>query len=82
MGLDNVLFRAQSVALNARTLALRDVAFIRQSQVTLRSETGLLAARPNTGRRVELGKVNFIRNVTYAGFPAQNAVGKGITISK
>ena len=82
MDLMNVGFRAENVALDARTIALTNVAFIANSDVTLRSQTGLLALRPNTGQPVELGKVNFIRNVSYGGKPAQNAIGRGITISK
>ena len=82
MDLMNVGFRAENVALDARTLTLTNVAFIANSNVTLRSQTGLLALRPNTGQPVELGKVNFIRNVSYGGKPAQNAIGRGITISK
>ncbi len=82
MSLTNVALQAQSVALDARTVTLTNVAFPALSNVTLRSETGLLATQPNTGRPVEVGKVNFIQNVTYGGSPAQNAVGSGISISK
>ena len=80
----NVAFRVQDdVALSARTLALTNVAFAGGSRVTLRSETGLLAARPNTNQPVELGKVNFIHNVTHGNVPAEVAVSGGsITITK
>ena len=82
MQLVGVNFQTQNVALEARTLALTNVAFAAQSSVTLRSQTGLLANRPNTGRPVELGKVNFIQNVTYGGKPAQNFIGAGIRLTK
>ena len=83
MTLNGAAFQAQSVSLDSRTLALTNVAFNSQSKVTLRSQTGLLAPNPNTSQPVELGKVNFIRNVTYGGAPAQNAVrGGSITITK
>ena len=83
MTLTNTAFRSQDVALGARTLALTNVAFLGGSKVRLRSETGLLAARPNTNQPVELGKVNFIRNVTHGSVPAQVAVSGGsITITK
>jgi hypothetical protein len=81
MGINGAAFQAIDVSLQARTLSLQNVNFVRNSNVTLRSETGLLAAQPNTGRPVELGKVNFIRNVNYDGQPAQNFVGRGITIA-
>ena len=82
MQLVGVNFQMQSVALEARTMALTNVAFAARSSVTLRSQTGLLALRPNTGRPVELGKVNFIQNVTYGGKPAQNFIDRGITLTK
>ena len=77
LSLNTVSVRAQSVSLEARTVALKNVNFRAGSAVTLRSETGLLAARPNTNRPVELGKVNFIQNVNYGGLPAQRAVRTG-----
>ena len=83
LSLNTVSVRAQSVSLEARTVALKNVNFRAGSAVTLRSETGLLAAKPNTNRPVELGKVNFIRNVNYGGLPAQRAVRTGdIVIGK
>ena len=82
MQLVGVNFQMQNVALEARTMALTNVAFAARSSVTLRSQTGLLANRPNTGRPVELGKVNFIQNVTYGGKPAQNFIDRGITLTK
>lgn len=82
MTLTNVAVNAQNIALQARTVALTNVAFPELSKVTLRSETGLLAQRPNTNQPVELGKVNFVRGVTYGGSPAQNAIDRGITITK
>ncbi len=82
MTINGAAFQAQSVALDARTLALTNVAFNSLSKVTLRSQTGLLAPSPNSGQAVQLGKVNFIHNVTYGGQPAQNYVDRGITITK
>ena len=82
MFLGGVNFQSQNVALESRTIALTNVAFAAQSNVTLRSQTGLLALRPNTGRPVELGKVNFIQSVTYGGKPAQNFIDRGITLTK
>ena len=82
MFLGGVNFQSQNVALESRTIALTNVSFAAQSNVTLRSQTGLLALRPNTGRPVELGKVNFIQSVTYGGKPAQNFIDRGITLTK
>jgi hypothetical protein len=72
-----------NVNILGRTLNLVDVAFGAGSSVLLESENGQLAANPNTGAASVPGDVNFIRDVTYAGNPAQNYVnnGGGITIS-
>ena len=65
------------VNMAAKTINLSNVAFGNGSSVTLSSLLGLL----NIGSSVP-GDVNFIQNVTYGGNPAQNYIGKGITISK
>jgi hypothetical protein len=62
------------INLGARTLALQDVRFAAGSVVRLVSEQGRLAPNPNTGAAVVTGLVNFVRDVTYAGQPAQNFV--------
>lgn len=72
------------VNMAANTINLINVAFGDFSVITLKSKDGYLAANPNTGQVSVPGAVNFIRNVTYGGNPAQNYVnnGGGITISK
>ena len=83
MNLTAVAFNAPDVSLQARTIALRDVNFAIGSSVSLRSQSGQLAPKPNTSQPVRLGDVNFIQNVRYGGFPAERAVAGGsITISK
>ena len=83
MDLNTVTFQVQSVSLQARTIALRNVDFASGSTVSLRSQSGQLAPNPNTNQPVRLGDVNFIQNVNYGGAPAQQAVAGGsITISK
>jgi hypothetical protein len=42
--------------------------------VRLVSEQGRLAPLPNTGQTVQPGFVNFVRDVSYAGRPAQDYV--------
>lgn len=69
------------VSMAARTLVFENVAFQNGTSVNLRCQTGQLAPNPNTGKAVRTGYVNFIRNVTYGGEPAQNRVGNGISIS-
>ncbi len=63
-----------TINLGARTIALTDVAFPAGSTVRLVSETGQLAPAPNTGAAVQPGFVNFVRDVTYGGAPAQDHV--------
>ena len=83
MDLTLVAFRAPDVALQARTIALRNVDFAAGSSVLLRSQSGQLAPNPNTNQPVKLGDVNFIQNVRHGGIPAQQAVtGGSIIISK
>lgn len=64
----------REINLGARTIALRDVHFAAGSTIRLVSEKGLLAPSPNTGAPVVTGYVNFVRDVTYAGQPAENYV--------
>ncbi len=75
------LSQTQNMTMSAKTIALENISFTGGSSIYLRSEIGELAANPNTGKAVRPGYVNFIRNVTYGGSPAQNAVGEGIFIS-
>lgn len=70
VGLDG--FR--EVNLGARTLVLENVAFAAGSTVRLVSEQGRLAPQPNTNQAVQPGLVNFVRDVTYGGRPAQDHV--------
>jgi hypothetical protein len=65
----------------AHTLVLADVTFGGTSSVTLASQSGQLAANPNTGASVVPFDVNFIRNVNYGSDQAQNHIGSGITIT-
>ncbi|MBI5424214.1 MAG: FecR domain-containing protein [Opitutae bacterium] len=68
-------FRAfAEVNLGARTLVLESVHFAGGTTVRLVSENGLLAPNPNTGASALTGYVNFIRDVTYDGKPAQDYV--------
>ncbi len=82
----NGLLDARSVAfdafkeinLGARTLALQNVQFAAGSVVRLVSEQGRLAPAPNTGASVQTGYVNFVRDVSYAGQPAENFVSSTV----
>ena len=71
------------VNMAANTINLINVGFGGNSKVTLQSLKGMLAPNPNTGAFSVPGDVNFIRNVTYGGNPAQNYVnnGGGITVT-
>lgn len=64
----------REINLGARTLALESVGFPAGATVRLVSEQGRLAPLPNTGQTVQPGFVNFVRDVTYGGQPAQNFV--------
>lgn len=64
----------REINLGARTLSLESVSFPAGSTVRLVSEQGRLAPQPNTGQSVQPGFVNFIRDVSYAGRPAQDFV--------
>jgi hypothetical protein len=79
--LDNVILPSfaavrglEKISLSARTIALSHVNFAAGSTVVLATEAGRLAPDPNTGRPALPGHVNFIREVTYGGAPAQNYV--------
>ncbi len=63
-----------NIALSARTLVLENVSFESGSIVSLYSDSGKLAPNPNTGAPVRMGDINFVRNVTYGGSPAQSAI--------
>ncbi len=83
LGISNVNFQAQSVALAAQTVVLRNVDFNQGSRVLLRSASGQIAPQPNTGQPVRFGDVNFIRNVTYGGVPVQQqSGGSNITVKR
>lgn len=71
----------REVNLGARTLVLESVSFAAGATVRLVSEQGRLAPLPNTSQAVQPGLVNFVRDVTYAGRPAQDfiAVASGGT---
>lgn len=60
-------FNASNVRLQATTIALRDVNFLANSRVILRSGNGMLAPNPNSNQPVQLGFVNYIQNVRYDG---------------
>ena len=64
----------REINLGARTLVLESVSFAAGSTVRLVSEQGRLAPLPNTSQAVQPGLVNFVRDVTYAGRPAQDFV--------
>ncbi|MBI5800250.1 MAG: FecR domain-containing protein [Verrucomicrobia bacterium] len=68
------------ISLSARTVNLSNIDFPNGSTVTLYSQNGLLADKPNTGAASVPGHVNFILNVNYNGNPAQLFVGGNITI--
>jgi len=72
----------RELSLSGQTVTLRNVNFAGGSRVVLASETGILSARPNTGQPPIPGNVNFVRNVTYGGAPAQKFVGQDITIKR
>jgi len=70
-----------NVSLGARTLVLENINFPANSMVNLSSANGQLAPNPNTGSPALPGFVNFIREVSYGGLPAQNFINNGITLS-
>jgi hypothetical protein len=62
----------QTVNISAHTVVLENVAFALGSVVDIQTDTGILAAHPNTGATVVPGELNFINGVTVGGLPAQN----------
>jgi hypothetical protein len=64
----------REINLGARTVTLENIRFPAGSTVRLVSEQGRLAPLPNSGQAVQPGFVNFVRDVTYAGQPAQDFV--------
>jgi hypothetical protein len=64
----------REINLGARTLVLESVNFAAGATVRLVSEQGRLAPQPNTSQAVQPGLVNFVREVTYGGRPAQDYV--------
>jgi hypothetical protein len=64
---------AAFIALQARTINLQNVDF-NANTVSLSSQTGLLAPKPNTGAASLPGYVNFINTVMYKRTPAETAV--------
>lgn len=62
------------VNMSAKTIVLDTVSFPDGSTVNMRTQYGQLAPNPNTSASPLPGFVNFVRDVTYAGDPAQNYV--------
>ncbi len=60
-------------ALSAETVILANVA-LPEGPIQITSREGKLALNPNTGARVVPGYINFIRNVTYKGTPAEQYI--------
>ena len=79
LSVKNARLGGERVSLDARTVALEGVDFKDGSTVVLSSGLGLLAGNPNTGRPVEPRKVNFIRNVTYGGLPAESVISRSLS---
>jgi hypothetical protein len=73
--MQNVSFGNSYINITANTINLSNVDFQSGSQVSLACLNGMLAGSPNTNQpNVVMGDVNFIKNVTYGGSPAQNFV--------
>jgi len=77
LSVKNASLGAANISLDARTVVLEDVNFRAGSNVVLTSGLGQLAANPNSSQPVEPRKVNFVKNVNYAGQPAQNEINSG-----
>lgn len=73
LAISGVRFTANDMYMQARTISLADVNFRGGSRVWLESALGTLAPRPNTNASVIPGRVNFVRNVRYAGSPIVSA---------
>ena len=72
LAISGVKFAANDTYMQARTISLADVNFRDGSRVWLESLLGVLANSPNTGAPLVPGKVNFVRNVRYAGSPVSS----------
>jgi hypothetical protein len=60
----NSAIEHSKVAIAANTVVLKDVTFA-GNDVTLKSQTGFVAAYPGTGRAVSPGQINFVSGVYY-----------------
>ncbi len=76
LSVKNARLGGAQVSLDARTVVLEGVDFKSGSQVQISSGLGVLADSPNTGQPVDPRKVNFVRQVTYGGQPAQSLTGQ------
>ncbi len=84
INVNNTYLSFNTINMAAKTIILENIDFASYANVYLQSQIGQLAANPNTGAAPVAGYVNFIKNVTYGGDPAQNHVnpsfGTGIFI--
>jgi len=78
MNVTNTNMDGSRVNLDARTINLTKVDFRSGADVTLVSGLGRLADNPNTNAPSVPRKVNFIRDVTYGGVPAQQFVSTSV----
>jgi len=78
MNVTNTNMDGSRVNLDARTINLTKVDFRSGADVTLVSGLGRLAPNPNTNAPSVPRKVNFIRDVTYGGVPAQQFVSTSV----
>ncbi len=78
MNVTNMNMDGSRVNLDARTINLTKVDFRSGTDVTLISGLGRLADNPNTNAPSVPRKVNFIRDVTYGGVPAQQFVSTSV----
>jgi hypothetical protein len=60
----NSAIEHSKVAIAANTVVLKDVTFA-GNDVTLKSQTGFVAAYPGTGKAVSPGQINFVSGVYY-----------------
>ncbi len=78
VNLTNVTFHGvgstPEINMSARTIILDTVAFPDGSIVSMKTQYGQLAPNPNTSASPLPGFVNFVKDVTYGGNPAQNYV--------
>lgn len=78
INITNTSLDGSRVNLDARTINLTGVDFKSGVDVTLISGLGRLADNPNTSAPSVPRKVNFIRDVTYGGVPAQQFVSSSV----